>query len=71
MWWAEMIVKNIKTGEFEPSNNCAVSKLPGLMVEMLRNTNGVQEAVESARNESVRRQDALLGIITSTKKALR
>lgn len=63
MWWVEMIVKNIKTGEMGNDNNCAISKLPGLMVEQLRNANGIQEAVESHRNESVKRQDVLLTMI--------
>lgn len=63
MWWVEMIVKNIKTGEMANENNCAICKLPGLMVEQLRTTNGVQAAVESHRNENVGRQDALLTML--------
>lgn len=63
MWWVEMIVKNLKTGEMENDNNCVVSKLPGLMVEQLRNTNGIQAAVEHSRNENTKRQDVLLNMI--------
>lgn len=63
MWWVEMIVKNIQTGEMNNANDCAISKLPGLLVEGLRATNGVQASVESHRNENVKRQDVLLTMI--------
>lgn len=70
MWWTEMIIKNVQTGEMATDSNCAVSKLPGLMVEQLRHTNGVQAAVESSRNESLVRQDALLNIVSHSRRAI-
>ncbi len=65
MWWTEMIVKNIQSGELGTEYNCAVSKLPGLMVEQLKNINGVQTAVESSRNETVKRQDQFINVVAS------
>lgn len=68
MWWVEMVEKNINTGEIFPSNNCSMSKLPGLLVEVIRNTNGVQAAVESHRNENVVGQHELLNLLTNVQQ---
>lgn len=68
MWWVEMIAKNVKTGEMETANNCAISKIPTLLVEELQNTRGIQASVESSRNETVARQEVLLHMIDGAQR---
>lgn len=63
MWWVEMTVKDIVTQEIKQANDCAICKLPILAVELLRNVNGVQQAVESHRNADVRLKTNLLHMV--------
>jgi len=58
-----MTIKNVKTGEFQQSNNCVMCKLLDVNLESLRNSVGIQAAVESSRNENIRRQDRFLNIL--------
>ena len=58
-----MTVRDIATQKLTPSNACAISKLPVLLVENLRTSTGIQAAVESRGNETVKRQDALLTML--------
>lgn len=67
-WWTEMNIRNLDTQEIKQSNDCAIAKLPVIFVESLRTSSGIQEAVESSRNESVKRQDRLLGIFEGAKR---
>lgn len=62
-WWVEMVAKNKATGELQPYHDCAITKLTVLGLELLQKTTGVQKATESFRNETVKRQDAFLGMI--------
>lgn len=61
-------MKTIKTSrELDPKpvpfNACAMLMIPDMLIDVIRNTIGTQAAVESSRNESVRRQDAMLNIL--------
>lgn len=66
--WAEMTVKDLKTGELKRADDCVFAKIPHLLLELLRSQDGTQAAVESGRNESVKRQDALLELMTHAAK---
>ena len=70
-WWIEMMVKETKTGEIQDASACAIVKTPILLLEQLRMTNGVQAAVESSRNENLKRQDALLGLLVEARENTR
>lgn len=70
MWWSEMTVKNLQTGEIAASKNCAISALPGLLVEVIRSTNGVHETIDKRGNEQVTRQDKLLNIVNDQRKRI-
>lgn len=63
--WAEATVKDLKSGELKRADDCVFAKLPQLMLELLRSQDGTQAAVESSRNESVKRQDKLLNIFNN------
>ena len=47
-----------QTGKPVDEWRCAVAWLPGMMMNMARETVGVQQATESFRNEAIARQDA-------------
>jgi hypothetical protein len=64
MWWTEMIVRKQGTDELATHANCAISTLPGIMTEIVRNTNGVQAAIETERNAIIDGQDRLLNFFT-------
>jgi len=63
-WWVKTLVKNIQTGAMQESNNCVVMKQFEVALEGIHYAKGTQAAVEDSRNETVQRQDALLGMIT-------
>lgn len=58
-FWVHLLGKHPSTGAPIDSFDCAVAWLPVMLVENTRHTIGVQAAVESARNEIVKRQDVL------------
>ena len=41
---------------------CAMVMVPDMLLDIIKNTVGTQAAVESSRNETVKRQDNLLEI---------
>lgn len=63
MWWVEILMKNTQTQETYMDKNCAISRLPMMFVELLKNTNGVQRAVESHRNADIRLKSNLLQMV--------
>lgn len=63
MLWVKATIKDLQTQKIERADDCGMAKLPILLIELLRNTNGVQAAVESSRNENVKWQDDLLGLL--------
>lgn len=44
-------------------HDCVVVRLPKLLLEVIGKTNGVAAAVESSRNETVKRQDQFLNMV--------
>lgn len=58
-WWTELTMKNIQTQQIEVMGNCAIAWLPEMLREQNHNTLGVQAAVETRGNETVKRQDVL------------
>ena len=59
-WWTIAQMKNIHTQELYQESKCAINAIGPMLVEMIKNTGGVQAAVESSRNETTSRQDAFL-----------
>lgn len=51
MLWMEMLVQDIKTQELKDGSGCAITKQVEISLETLKKTQGVQQAVESHRNE--------------------
>jgi len=59
-WWTTVQMKNIQTQEPYVENHCVVNTIGPMLIELIKNTGGVQKAIESGRNETVSRQDAFL-----------
>jgi hypothetical protein len=51
-WWIEMKDSSM--------SNCSIPHLVLVNIELLQRTVGVQQAVESSRNETIKRQDAAI-----------
>lgn len=66
-WYTEIEGKNPQNGERINEWRCAISWLPMLQIE----SNGVNistnAAIESMRNETVKRQDLALGVMANAK----
>lgn len=58
-FWIHITGKHPQSGVSLDHFDCAVAWLPVLLVDNARHTVGVQAAVESMRNEVVKRQDQL------------
>lgn len=58
-WFVELRGKDA-TGQDQDSFNCAVAWMPILQVEMAGTNRGQTAAIESLRNETVKRQDAAI-----------
>lgn len=70
-WWTSVSMKNIQTQEHYQENKCVVHTIGPMLIELIKNTNGVQAAVESSRNETVIRQDAFLSLMNRGQLASR
>ncbi|WP_080425296.1 hypothetical protein [Burkholderia ubonensis] len=58
-WYAHVVGRDPQTGRDVDHFDCSVRWIPMLITEGARQTRGVQAAVESMRNETVKRQDVL------------
>lgn len=58
-FWVHLTGSHPQTGVMMDRFDCSVKWLPVLLVENARQTRGAQAAVESMRNEVVKRQDEL------------
>jgi len=58
-FWTHVSGTHPQTGARLDQFDCSIKWLPMLLVENARSTRGAQAAVESMRNEVVKRQDAL------------
>lgn len=63
-WWVQMFAKDLKTQEMKDASNCVIVKSMELQLETLHRTVGVQQAIESTRNENVERQDQILKMVS-------
>lgn len=64
--WREFMIENVVTGEIKSVSNCILRQLPDMLIDLIKNTVGLQAATESFRNETVKRQDAFLSVIADT-----
>lgn len=62
-WYVQIAGQHPQTGEQIDKWDCAIAWGPVLAVEQARNQCSTTAAVESHRNESVKRQEILLGMI--------
>ncbi len=56
-------MKDPRSQEVYIKEECAITTLAPMLVEIIKNTASTQAAVESERNETVRRQDAFLSLL--------
>lgn len=61
-WWTTSTLRNIQTQEIYTESKCIVHVIPPMLVELIKNTGGVQTAIESSRNETIARQDQFLNL---------
>ena len=61
-WFRRLVGMHPQTGEQIDEWDCAIGWVPLLMVEMSKTNRGQTAAIESFRNETVKRQDAFLGL---------
>lgn len=63
--WVEMTKSNTHTGESWRDDGCGVARMVPVITELMGTNVRVQAAVESLRNQTVARQDAMLEIVTN------
>lgn len=68
MLWITGIKKDLKSGDLTPYSNCALGEIPVMLIDVIRNTSGIQAAVESHRNEGTQRQDDLLNVLLQNRQ---
>ena len=61
-FWVSVDMQDPITKKLYIDQKCAVVAIPPMLVELIGKTNSVGAAVENSRNESVKRQDALIGV---------
>lgn len=61
-WYTEMKGTNPQTGEAVDEKACAIAWLPLMQVEVAQAGRGARDAVVSMREETIKRQDAFLGL---------
>lgn len=69
-WFAHVVGRDPQTGRDVDHWDCSVRWLPMMMTAQARETRGVHAAVESMRNEVVKRQDAAAEIAPLAAAAL-
>lgn len=69
--WSHVSGANPQTGALMDQFECALLLIPILLIENGRTNVGVQAAVESTRNEIVKRQDTLNAAIESASQGRR
>jgi hypothetical protein len=67
MWYVKLVGNDPQTGEPVDQHNCAMAWQPILAVEANGQTRGVAVAVQSLRNESTKRQDLALQMVSNAK----
>ena len=67
-WWTHIRGKHPQSNADLDMPDCAIKWLPVLMIEMSQMERQTGAAVESFRNESVDRQDKLLGMAVQARR---
>jgi hypothetical protein len=68
-WFTQIRGKNPQSEEVVDEWACAIQWLPLLSVEVSQTNRGQTAAIESFRNETVKRQDAFLGLAHQASQA--
>ena len=66
--WVEMTKVNAMTGETWRDDGCGVARVVPVISELMGTNVRVQAAVESLRNQTVARQDAMLEIVANNRE---
>ncbi len=64
-WYVQLKGKHPQSEEIIDEWNCALSWLPILMIENAQTNRGQTQALESFRNETIRRQDRFNAILNN------
>lgn len=56
-WWAKFTINDPATQKVDVVEDCLVSQLPGMLIELIKKTDGTAAAMESTRNEFVNKAD--------------
>jgi len=70
-WYEHLVGKNPQSEELLDEWKCSVSWLVLLGAENAQTNRGQTAAIESMRNETVKRQDAFLGLVANSKRGLK
>lgn len=62
-WYTEMAGMDPSTGEQIKDSRCAIAWQPILAIEMSATNRGQTQAIESLRNETIKRQDIALAAL--------
>lgn len=68
MMWLHGVKKSPQTQEVFPYSNCSIAESSLMLLDIIKNTSGVQAAVESHRNENVVGQQELLNLLTTAQQ---
>jgi len=69
-WFTHVRGQNPQTGEDVDEYSCAVSWLPMLLIENSKQQRSTSAAVESFRNESIRRSDIMNTLISGAQQMM-
>lgn len=66
-WWMKFMAKDTKSNEMKDVSNCVIVKSFDVSLENLHRSVGIQQAVESSRNETSTKQDIFLSMLANNK----
>lgn len=70
-WLVEVEGKNPQSIEYIKEQKCAIAWMPILQIEMSQTNRGQTEAICSMRDESLKRQDAVINLAANNGKLLK
>jgi len=70
MWYVHLEGENPQNGEKIDRVECAIVWQPLLLVENSRETGRVAASVQDLRNETIKRQDAFLGVVANAQRSI-
>jgi len=68
MLFSRSVKTEVTTQKQIPLNTCTLNLIPDMLLDVIKNTNGTQAAVEHRGNEQIKRQDTLLTILDTARR---